>query len=77
MAARKTVYCRRRVSSELAAEGLRIASDGGEQEVFLVASVPLTAEKWVPLAEGELLVARHGRLQDDLGSGRATVESSP
>ena len=48
---------------ELAAEGLRIASDGGEQEVLLVASVPLTHEGWVPLAEGEILVARQGRIQ--------------
>jgi hypothetical protein len=50
---------------ELAAEGLRIASADGEQEVSLVASVPLTAEKWVSLAEGELLVARNGRIEDD------------
>jgi glutamine amidotransferase len=57
---------------ELAADGLRIASDGGEQEVFLVASVPLTTENWMPLAEGELLVARHGRLQDDVGSRSAS-----
>lgn len=48
---------------ELAAEGLRIASEGAdEQEVCLLASVPLTAEGWVPLAEGEILVARQGRL---------------
>ena len=57
---------------ELAADGLRIASDSGEQEVFLVASVPLTTENWMPLAEGELLVARHGRLQDDVGSSSAS-----
>ncbi|MBI2224824.1 MAG: class II glutamine amidotransferase [Betaproteobacteria bacterium] len=48
---------------ELAAEGLRIASDGGEQEVLLVASVPLTREGWVPLTEGETVVARQGRIQ--------------
>jgi len=54
---------------ELAADGLRIASGGGEQEVFLVASVPLTAENWVPLAEGELLVAHHGRLENDPDAG--------
>ena len=60
---------------ELAADGLRIASDSGEQEVFLVASVPLTAEKWGLLAEGELLVARHGRLQEDVSAsgGRGPV----
>lgn len=48
---------------ELAAAGLRIASDGGEQEVLLIASVPLTQEGWLPLAEGEILVARQGRIQ--------------
>ena len=48
---------------ELAAEGLRIASEGGEQEVALVASVPLTAEAWAPFAEGEIVVARQGRIE--------------
>ena len=48
---------------ELTAEGLRIASESGEQEVFLVASVPLTAEGWVALGEGELVVARQGRIE--------------
>jgi len=48
---------------ELAAEGLRIASAEGEQEVVLVASVPLTDEGWVPFAEGEMLVARLGRIE--------------
>ncbi len=58
---------------ELAAEGLRIASHGTEQEVFLVASVPLTAEGWVPLAQGELLVARSGRSSDRIGSTGASL----
>lgn len=48
---------------ELSAEGLRIASHDGEQEVVLLASVPLTKEAWVPLAEGEVLVARNGRIE--------------
>ncbi len=48
---------------ELAAEGLRIASEDGEQEVLLVASVPLTAEGWVALGEGEIVVARQGRIE--------------
>ena len=47
---------------ELSAEGLRIVADKGEQEVVLVASVPLTTEGWTALGEGELLVARHGRI---------------
>lgn len=42
---------------ELASEGLRIASDGGEQEVVLVASIPLTAEDWAPIGEEQILVA--------------------
>ena len=29
---------------------------------MLLASVPLTPEGWVPLAEGELLVAQAGRI---------------
>lgn len=48
---------------ELATDGLRIASGAGEQEVVLVASVPLTDEGWVPFAEGEILVARQGRIE--------------
>ncbi len=48
---------------ELAAEGLRIASHGAEQEVLLVASVPLTPEGWLPLGRGELLVAQNGQGQ--------------
>lgn len=47
---------------ELAAAGLHIASQGAMQDVVLIASVPLTTENWVPLACGELLVARHGQL---------------
>jgi glutamine amidotransferase len=50
---------------ELAAQGLRIASEGGEQEVVLVASVPLTADGWVAFAEGEMLVARQGRIESE------------
>jgi len=52
---------------ELAAEGLRIASEGAEQEVFLVASVPLTAEGWLALGEGEVVVARQGRIEYETG----------
>jgi len=49
---------------ELAAEGLRIVSGGEEEEVFLVASVPLTSEGWVALGEGEVIVARQGRIAE-------------
>ena len=48
---------------ELAAEGLQIASHDGEQEVALFASVPLTKEAWVPFAEGEVIVARNGLIE--------------
>jgi predicted glutamine amidotransferase len=45
-----------------AIEGLALAS-AAEQEVVLAASVPLTAEPgWQPLAEGEIVVARNGRI---------------
>ena len=49
---------------ELATEGLRIASRDVEQQVLLVASVPLTAEGWIALGEGELIVARQGLVAD-------------
>jgi glutamine amidotransferase len=47
---------------ELSATGLRVTSHGAAQEVLLVASVPLTTENWIPLARGEMLVARDGQL---------------
>jgi predicted glutamine amidotransferase len=47
---------------QLAADGLRIEAHGAEQEVCLVASVPLTHEHWVPMTRGELLVAQAGRV---------------
>jgi glutamine amidotransferase len=46
-----------------ATEGLSIASAQGAQEVALAASVPLTpGEPWRPLAEGEIVVLRGGRI---------------
>ncbi|HSO38066.1 MAG TPA: class II glutamine amidotransferase [Labilithrix sp.] len=33
-----------------------------DQQVALVASVPLSAERWQPLAEGEIVVLREGRV---------------
>ena len=43
--------------------GLAIGSGGGEQRVFLAASVPLTEETaWQALAEGELVAARGGEI---------------
>ena len=54
-------------SSELRTEGLQIFADPGEQEMTLLASVPLTGEDWRPLGEGELLTIRAGK----------TLHSSP
>ena len=47
---------------ELTSTGLRIEAHGGEQDVVLFASVPLTAEGWVPLTRGQVMVARSGQL---------------
>ena len=38
------------------------ALEAGEQEVALVASVPLTDEPWRPLAEGEVVALRNGKI---------------
>jgi predicted glutamine amidotransferase len=43
-----------------AASGLSVG--GHNQQVALFASVPLTSEPWAPLAEGELVAARGGRI---------------
>ena len=44
-------------------EGLSIVSSAGEQNVVLLASVPLTNEPgWQPLGEAELLAARGGAI---------------
>lgn len=48
---------------ELTAAGLRIESLGAAQDVVLIASVPLSAENWIPLNTGEILVARAGHLR--------------
>ena len=45
---------------ELSAAGLRIEAHGAAQDVVLIASVPLTDEHWVPLPQGEVLVAQAG-----------------
>ena len=48
---------------ELSAAGLHIESHDAEQDVLLIASVPLSTENWIPLKSGEILVARAGQLQ--------------
>jgi glutamine amidotransferase len=54
-----TRRCRADESSADRRAGVSI--DTGDQEVVLIASVPLTDEAWQPLAEGELVAVRHGR----------------
>jgi glutamine amidotransferase len=57
------VLCRRcsAASDGVPVSGLSISPDH-EQEVALVASVPLTAEPWQALYEGEIAVLREGRV---------------
>lgn len=49
-----------------ALHGVEIAHEA-RQEVALLASVPLSAERWEPLAEGEIVVLREGRIVDRRG----------
>lgn len=44
--------------------GVVISSDYCDQEVTILASVPLTGESWEPLAEGELVVLERGHVVD-------------
>jgi len=53
--------------------GMQIAPHPQEQQVVLVASVPLTCEAWQPVAEGELLVIAGGRR---IGRSRTAVAPS-
>jgi predicted glutamine amidotransferase len=55
-------WLRRECTPEAGADDLGGVSVGRTtQSVLLLASVPLSAEAWQPLGEGELLVARAGR----------------
>ena len=54
----------------IVADGLSIRSD--DQLVTLFASVPLTSERWEPLAEGELVAVSHGQF-----AARQQVGESP
>ena len=51
-------------------EGMRVTPAADEQQVFLVASVPLTDEDWQPLDEGEIVVVSDG-------ASRTRVEATP
>ena len=48
------------------ADGVPIAgvsiAHGEEQEIALIASVPLSGEAWVPFREGEIVILREGRV---------------
>ena len=44
----------------LAAAGVRLTETENSQELILFASVPLTAEDWRPLREGEVVAVRRG-----------------
>jgi len=48
--------------SALRIPGLGVTPEAGEQQVQLVASVPLTDEDWEPLGEGELVVVSDGAI---------------
>ncbi|HVV85483.1 MAG TPA: class II glutamine amidotransferase [Kofleriaceae bacterium] len=56
------VLCRRCAAASDGVPLGGLALPDAEQDVALVASVPLSAEPWRPLAEGELVVLRGGRL---------------
>ena len=45
-------------------EGLDLNLGDDKQEVLLVASVPLTNENWIPLAEGEIQAIANGSVLD-------------
>ena len=52
----------------LALAGVHIESAAEPQELTLLASVPLTAEAWRPLEEGEVLVIENGAIVSDAAS---------
>jgi predicted glutamine amidotransferase len=42
--------------------GVRVEAGGDGQKIVLLASVPLSGEGWRPLAEGEVIVVKDGRI---------------
>ena len=46
-------------------KGLSIHLSDQQQEVVVIASVPLTGEAWKPLSEGEIIVMHAGRILED------------
>ena len=57
-------------------EGLRVTPATGEQQVVLLASVPLTDEDWRPLEEGEIVAVSHGTLAVSERSDRSDREGA-
>ena len=47
--------------------GFNIATSEAEQDIILVASVPITEESWEPFGEGELMAMRHGEVVGRVG----------
>ena len=48
---------------------MTIEGSGEDQAITLLASVPLTSEGWRPLAEGEVIVVKDGRVVDRAADG--------
>lgn len=57
----------------VALAGIELAGDGA-QEIALLASVPLSAEPWEPLPEGEVIVLRAGKVVLRAPAGPLTDE---
>lgn len=47
---------------QILAKGLTVQSEAAQQDVVLIASVPLTTEDWAPLGEGEILALARGKI---------------
>ena len=58
-------------SEALAPAGVTIEPGVGPQEITLLASVPMTGERWRPLAEGEIVVVAEGQVVAVLPSSRS------
>ncbi len=67
---------RRCVEPSARTEGAGVGIHGESQELVLAASVPLSDEPWRPLAEGELVVLRGGRVLARRG-GAGTEREDP
>jgi glutamine amidotransferase len=48
----------------------------GEQRVTFLASVPLSADGWLPMAEGEVVALRDGAVVETLLLGKGMIDSS-